>query len=239
MFTWAGRYPMWATIHGVLVVFIAASTRRRSRPLRRLGHVVLWRQQRTLRESGTTAYPSTLRAVLLAEGGADGPVRGKRGRGPALQTYGLTETASQAVTLSPRRTDPPAVGRPTALAHTAESSATRVCRRSQQPGDMAERLSPPDIVTRRRRSELFGAGGFTRATRVTSTTRLLALDRGRSDRYGRENVPSRSEALSTTPPSPTRASTEFPTRSGARRLSRPWSCGRTRSPTARHCAPTY
>ncbi len=56
-----------------------------------------------LEERGEKPYPPTLRAVLLGGGPAPRPLLdecARRGM-PVLQTYGMTETASQAVTLSP------------------------------------------------------------------------------------------------------------------------------------------
>ncbi|MFI5177868.1 MAG: o-succinylbenzoate--CoA ligase [Vicinamibacterales bacterium] len=58
---------------------------------------------RMLEERGHTPYPSTLRAVLLGGGPAPQPLLeacGARGV-PVVQTYGLTEAASQVATLAP------------------------------------------------------------------------------------------------------------------------------------------
>jgi O-succinylbenzoic acid--CoA ligase len=59
--------------------------------------------ERMLDQRGGRAYPSTLRCVLL--GGGPAPVslleRSTSMSAPVVQTYGLTETCSQAVTLSP------------------------------------------------------------------------------------------------------------------------------------------
>jgi O-succinylbenzoic acid--CoA ligase len=58
---------------------------------------------RMLVERGERPYPPTLRCVLL--GGGPAPLalleRAMRARAPVVQTYGLTETASQVVTLAP------------------------------------------------------------------------------------------------------------------------------------------
>jgi O-succinylbenzoic acid--CoA ligase len=58
---------------------------------------------RMLVERGERPYPPTLRCVLL--GGGPAPLalleRAIRARAPVVQTYGLTETASQVVTLAP------------------------------------------------------------------------------------------------------------------------------------------
>jgi O-succinylbenzoic acid--CoA ligase len=58
---------------------------------------------RMLAERGTQAYPSSLRCVLLGGGPAPLPLleRALQLQVPVVQTYGLTETASQVVTLSP------------------------------------------------------------------------------------------------------------------------------------------
>jgi O-succinylbenzoic acid--CoA ligase len=59
--------------------------------------------QRMLEEHGVRPYPSSLRCVLLGGGPAHRPLlEACAARGvPVVQTYGLTETASQAVTLAP------------------------------------------------------------------------------------------------------------------------------------------
>jgi O-succinylbenzoic acid--CoA ligase len=58
---------------------------------------------RMLAERGDRAYPSTLRCVLLGGGPAPLPLleRAIAAGLPVVQTYGLTETASQVVTLAP------------------------------------------------------------------------------------------------------------------------------------------
>jgi O-succinylbenzoic acid--CoA ligase len=58
---------------------------------------------RMLREREDRPYPATLRCVLLGGGPAPLPLleRAVRARVPVVQTYGLTETASQIATLSP------------------------------------------------------------------------------------------------------------------------------------------
>jgi O-succinylbenzoic acid--CoA ligase len=58
---------------------------------------------RMLTERGDRPYPSTLRCVLLGGGPAPLPLlqRAIRVGAPVVQTYGLTETASQVVTLAP------------------------------------------------------------------------------------------------------------------------------------------
>jgi O-succinylbenzoic acid--CoA ligase len=58
---------------------------------------------RMLDERGDRPFPSTLRVVLLGGGPAPLPLleRALRARTPVVQTYGLTETASQVVTLAP------------------------------------------------------------------------------------------------------------------------------------------
>ena len=58
---------------------------------------------RMLLERGERPYPPTLRCVLLGGGPAPLPLleRAIRARAPVVQTYGLTETASQVVTLAP------------------------------------------------------------------------------------------------------------------------------------------
>jgi O-succinylbenzoic acid--CoA ligase len=58
---------------------------------------------RMLRERGERPYPPTLRCVLLGGGPAPQPLleRAIRARAPVVQTYGLTETASQVATLPP------------------------------------------------------------------------------------------------------------------------------------------
>jgi len=58
---------------------------------------------RMLEERGDAPYPSTLRAVLLGGGPAPRPLlEACAGRGvPVVQTYGLTEAASQVATLAP------------------------------------------------------------------------------------------------------------------------------------------
>lgn len=59
--------------------------------------------ERMLGERGERPYPSTLRCVLLGGGPAPLPLleRAVEAQAPVLQTYGLTETASQVVTLAP------------------------------------------------------------------------------------------------------------------------------------------
>ncbi len=61
---------------------------------------MLWRM---LEERGGRPYPAHLRAVLLGGGPAPRPLleRAVAARAPVLQTYGLTETASQLATLAP------------------------------------------------------------------------------------------------------------------------------------------
>ena len=58
---------------------------------------------RMLDERGDRPFPSTLRVVLLGGGPAPLPLleRALQARAPVMQTYGLTETASQVVTLAP------------------------------------------------------------------------------------------------------------------------------------------
>ncbi|MGI9149256.1 MAG: o-succinylbenzoate--CoA ligase [Chloroflexota bacterium] len=58
---------------------------------------------RLLDERRDRAFPQTLRCVLLGGGPAPLPLleRALRARAPVVQTYGLTETASQVVTLAP------------------------------------------------------------------------------------------------------------------------------------------
>ncbi|HUS17088.1 MAG TPA: o-succinylbenzoate--CoA ligase, partial [Chloroflexia bacterium] len=58
---------------------------------------------RMLDARGDHRYPDTLRAVLLGGGPAPGPLleRCARAGVPVVQTYGLTETASQVATLAP------------------------------------------------------------------------------------------------------------------------------------------
>jgi o-succinylbenzoate---CoA ligase len=58
---------------------------------------------RMLTERGTRPYPPTLRCVLLGGGPAPLPLleRATSAGVPVVQTYGLTETASQVVTLAP------------------------------------------------------------------------------------------------------------------------------------------
>jgi o-succinylbenzoate---CoA ligase len=58
---------------------------------------------RMLAERGERPYPSTLRCVLLGGGPAPLPLleRAQRAAAPVVQTYGLTETASQVATLAP------------------------------------------------------------------------------------------------------------------------------------------
>ncbi len=58
---------------------------------------------RMLAEHGGRPYPATLRCVLLGGGPAPLPLleRAVRAGAPVVQTYGLTETASQVVTLAP------------------------------------------------------------------------------------------------------------------------------------------
>jgi O-succinylbenzoic acid--CoA ligase len=59
--------------------------------------------ERMLTERGDRAYPPTLRCVLLGGGPAPLPLleRASAAGVPVVQTYGLTETASQVVTLAP------------------------------------------------------------------------------------------------------------------------------------------
>ena len=59
--------------------------------------------QRMLDERGDAPYPATLRCVLLGGGPAPEPVLRRCARlgVPVVQTYGLTETASQVATLAP------------------------------------------------------------------------------------------------------------------------------------------
>ena len=66
--------------------------------------VVATMLQRLLDARGRTPYPPTLRAVLAGGGPVPGHLleRAAELRLPVLQTYGLTETASQVATLSPR-----------------------------------------------------------------------------------------------------------------------------------------
>jgi O-succinylbenzoic acid--CoA ligase len=58
---------------------------------------------RMLAERGDRPYPTTLRFVLLGGGPAPLPLveRALQAQAPVIQTYGLTETASQVVTLAP------------------------------------------------------------------------------------------------------------------------------------------
>ena len=58
---------------------------------------------RLLDERGDRPFPPTLRVVLLGGGPAPLPLleRALQARAPVVQTYGLTETASQVVTLAP------------------------------------------------------------------------------------------------------------------------------------------
>ena len=58
---------------------------------------------RMLAERGGRPYPSTLRCILLGGGPAPLPLleRAVQAGAPVVQTYGLTETASQVVTLAP------------------------------------------------------------------------------------------------------------------------------------------
>jgi o-succinylbenzoate---CoA ligase len=58
---------------------------------------------RMLDERGDRPFPSTLRVVLVGGGPAPLPLleRALQARAPVVQTYGLTETASQVVTLAP------------------------------------------------------------------------------------------------------------------------------------------
>jgi o-succinylbenzoate---CoA ligase len=59
---------------------------------------------RMLLERGERPYPPTLRCILLGGGPAPLPLleRAMRAGAPVVQTYGLTETASQVVTLAPQ-----------------------------------------------------------------------------------------------------------------------------------------
>jgi O-succinylbenzoic acid--CoA ligase len=59
--------------------------------------------ERMLTERGARSYPSTLRCVLLGGGPAPLPLlqRAAAAGVPVVQTYGLTETASQVATLAP------------------------------------------------------------------------------------------------------------------------------------------
>ena len=59
--------------------------------------------ERLLTERGERPFPATLRVVLLGGGPAPLPLleRALRAHAPVVQTYGLTETASQVVTLTP------------------------------------------------------------------------------------------------------------------------------------------
>src|SRR5260370_23819747 len=59
--------------------------------------------ERMLAERGGRPFPPTLRCVLLGGGPAPLPLleRALQAGAPVVQTYGLTETASQVVTLSP------------------------------------------------------------------------------------------------------------------------------------------
>lgn len=65
--------------------------------------VVATMLERMLDARGERPYPSTLRAVLLGGGPVPRPLleRCVRLRAPVIQTYGMTETASQAATLAP------------------------------------------------------------------------------------------------------------------------------------------
>jgi len=58
---------------------------------------------RLLVDRGERPYPTSLRCVLLGGGPAPLPLleRARRARAPVVQTYGLTETASQIATLAP------------------------------------------------------------------------------------------------------------------------------------------
>jgi O-succinylbenzoic acid--CoA ligase len=58
---------------------------------------------RVLAERGERLFPATLRCVLLGGGPAPLPLlqRAQQAGAPVIQTYGLTETASQVVTLAP------------------------------------------------------------------------------------------------------------------------------------------
>lgn len=60
--------------------------------------------QRLLKQLGQESYPDTLRCLLLGGGPAPKPmlIHAKEKNVPVYQSYGMTETASQIVTLSPK-----------------------------------------------------------------------------------------------------------------------------------------
>lgn len=71
---------------------------------------------RMLLQRGERPYPPTLRCILLGGGPAPLPLleRAMQAGAPVVQTYGLTETASQVVTLAPQdaATKPGSAGKP-------------------------------------------------------------------------------------------------------------------------------
>lgn len=68
-----------------------------------MASVVTVMLQRLLKELGEDSYPETFRCMLLGGGPAPEPVllKAKKTKVPVFQSYGLTETSSQIVTLSP------------------------------------------------------------------------------------------------------------------------------------------
>ena len=116
-----------------------------------------------LLEAGVDLLP--LRAILVGGGPVPDEVLAEAiGRGATVvQTYGLTEAASQVTTLSPPRREPQArLGRAAAADHPPADPG----RRDPRPG--------PD---RRARAAPTRTAGFTPATSAGSTTRASSTSR--------------------------------------------------------------
>src|SRR5699024_8502145 len=94
-----------------------------------IASVVTVMLQRLLNDLGEKRYPNTFRCMLLGGGPAPKPVllQAKDASIPVFQSYGLTETSSQTVTLSPNdalRTSHPA-GKPSKPAQLEIASETK------------------------------------------------------------------------------------------------------------------
>ena len=123
--------------------------------------------ERMLAQRGEQPYPATLRCVLLGGGPAPLPLleRALALGVPVVQSYGLTETASQVATLAPEdaRSKIGSAGKPlmgTAGAHRA---------RRRDPGPRTRQSAPATCTSRRTASGCAPATWATWTTRATCT----------------------------------------------------------------------